>query len=61
MIKLALTIWYNFKYRRIAYNETCCCGEAMDTHSYSSGHSPVCEKLYAVESAVERRLKQFSF
>jgi len=57
MYKYILTVWFKFKYRHISYNEVCCCGEGMESHSAYSNHSPVCEKEWAIESAVDRIIK----
>lgn len=48
-----------FKYRKIPYNEVCCCGEPMNGHViYTSNHSPRCAKEYAITSYFNSKLKR---
>ena len=46
-----------FKYRKIPYNEVCCCGASMDGHPTYDNHSPRCAKEYAITSYVNDKLK----
>ncbi len=50
-----LTLMFNYKYRKVAYDEVCCCGQEMDKHSYSSNHSPRCAKEYALYLYLKER------
>lgn len=54
MIRGLLTFYAaHVVYRKQPYNEVCCCGQDMKSHSVWDNHSARCMKEYAVSCWVE--------